>query len=185
MPPPRSKAAAPDPEHAPAPVIPVIAQPGLAGLDYGCNASFDNCCTPGSSICSRIFSFPAHTNTVRVCGCVQVRKVMTATHAGLLLEECFFFFSLFSFDFFGNFPLLSFLLSCRLSSPEVTKNALKTGSRVANTNPSLTPTHTHRHTYRHSLTQASTHSRSSHKSFAEIKAQVSSRLASNSTSTHC
>lgn len=144
MPSPRSKPAAPDPEHAPAPVIPVIAQPGLAGLDYGCNASFDNCCTPGSSICSRIFSFPAHTNTVRVCGCVQVRKVMTATHAGLLLEECFFFFlSLLISTFFGNFPLLNFLLSCRLSSPEVTKNALKTGSRVANTHPSLTPTHTH------------------------------------------
>lgn len=177
VPPPRSKAAAPDPEHAPAPVIPVIAQPGLAGLDYGCNASFDNCCTPGSSICSRIFSFPAHTDTVRVCVCVQVRKVMTATHAGLLFEECFFFFlSLLISTFFGNFPLLCFLLSCRLSSPEVTKNALKTGSRVANTHPSLTPTHTHRHTHRHSLTQAGTHSRSSHKSFAEIKAQVSSRL---------
>lgn len=84
---------------------------------------------------------------------------MTATHAGLLLEECFFFFlSLLISTFFGNFPLLSFLLSCRLSSPEVTKNALKTGSRVANTHPSLTPTHTHRHTHRHSLTQAGTHS---------------------------
>lgn len=173
VPPPRSKAAPPDPEHAPAPVIPVIAQPGLAGLDYGCNASFDNCCTPGSSICSRIFSFPAHTDTVRVCVCVQVRKVMTATHAGLLLEECFFFFlSLLISTFFGNFPLLSFLLSCRLSSPEVTKNALKTGSRVANTHPSLTPTQTQTLSYpsRHSV------SRSSHKSFAEIKAQVSSRL---------
>lgn len=60
---------------------------GLAGFGFGCNASFDNCCTPGSSIYSRIFSFPAHTDTVHtyVCMCVQVRKVMTATQCVIVV----------------------------------------------------------------------------------------------------
>lgn len=96
---------------------------------------------------------------------------------GVVARRVFLFFlSLLISTFFGNFPLLSFLLSCRLSSPEVTKNALKTGSRVANTHPSLTPTLTHSHSQTLSYPSRHSLSRSSHKSFAEIKAQVSSRL---------
>lgn len=156
MPPTRSKAAATDPEHAPAPVIPVIAQPGLAGFGFGCNASFDNCCTPGSSIYSRIFSFPAHTDTVHTYVCMHVCASAKGHDCHSMCDCCCYLksvsFSLLISTFFGNFPLLSFLLSCRLSSLEVTKNALKTGSRVANTHPSLTPSLTH------TLSQASTHS---------------------------
>lgn len=90
-----------------------------------------------------------------VCECVCVRKVMSICGvAGRVL--LLFFCSSSSFlisTFFGSFLYvparrhlrLNLLLSCRLNSAEVTKNALKTGSRAAthSYNPCLCQTHSH------------------------------------------
>lgn len=69
----------------------------IVRLGWGCTASFEYC-TPGSSICSRIFSFPAHTRV-----CMRVCERSWACEQGCFTLLLFFFCVclLFSFQHFS------------------------------------------------------------------------------------